>query len=240
VTVHPRSDWTGVRAADSNPFTPSEIRGTVIHWNGPAVPRSALTDPRNYLEGVRRYHTSTKGWSDIAYNLAVDQTGDVWVLRGLDHRSAANGGTTVNARYVAVLAILGQGQEPTAAVLAGLRQAAGMVRDRYPHAPAVLGHVDVRPEPTACPGPHLSRAIDRGDLNPTGADVELDDRIKISDDEDRSVRHILRTLFTDAREIKARLDALEQRPATGGGVDAGVIARANAAELAARLARPAP
>jgi hypothetical protein len=216
------------------------VRGAAIHWNGPAVPRSALTDPRNYLEGVRRYHTSTKGWSDIAYNLAVDQTGDVWVLRGLDHRSAANGGTTVNARYVAVLAILGEGQEPTDAMLAGLRHAAGMVRDRYPHAPAVLGHVDVRPEPTACPGPHLSRAIDRGDLNPTGADVELDDRIKISDDEARSVRHILRTVIVLARDMDARLKALEEPAPSGGGVDAGVIARANAAELAARLARPAP
>lgn len=165
MTVHPRADWTKVPATDAHPLASDYVRGTAIHWNGPPVPVSALTDPRAYLEGVRRYHRS-KSWSDIAYNLAVDQNGDVWVLRGLRHMSAANGDNEVNARYVAVLAIIGQGQKPTLKMLAGLRDVVTMVRAEYPRAMFVKTHNQVRPAATACPGPDLTRAVDAGDLEP--------------------------------------------------------------------------
>jgi len=164
--MHPRSDWTSTPAANAHPFDPSKVEGVAVHWNGPAVPQSALTDPRSYLEGVRRYHVNTPGWSDIAYNLAADQTGDAWDLRGLAHMSGANGDTDANTRFVAVLAILGQGQEPTEAMLDGIRFAVGMTREKYPHAQAVKTHNQVRPAATACPGPHLTRAVNAGVLQP--------------------------------------------------------------------------
>ena len=200
MTIHPRSDWTAEPAADAWPLTPAEVEGVVVHYNGPAVPVSALTDPRAYLEAVRRYHTG-KGWSDFAYNLAVDQTGAVWVGRGLRHRSAANGDTDTNRRYVAVLAIVGEGQKPTRAMLAGLRTAVRLTRTAYPKALDIRGHKDVRPGPTACPGPDLTDAIRTGKLEPRPTldrsillDAYLRDRRSLIAHHPRAVRRLRRAL----------------------------------------------
>jgi hypothetical protein len=174
VTLHPRSDWTTVKAANAHPLNPDVVRGTAVHWNGPAVPASALTDPRAYLEGVRRFHVNGNGWSDIAYNLAVDQTGDLWVLRGLGHMSAANGDTEQNTKWLAVLCIIGQGQTPSARMLAGLAAAVELVRDRYPNARGITTHAAIRPEPTACPGPDLKAAVASGLTTPEDDVTEAD------------------------------------------------------------------
>jgi hypothetical protein len=155
MTLHPRRDWTSTPAADAHPFEPTAVRGTAVHWNGPPVPESALTDPRSYLEGVRRFHVGTNGWSDIAYNFAVDQRGDIWTLRGMRHMSGANGDSTVNAQWVAVLAIIGVGQKPSPSMLEGIKTVAGMVRDEYPRGDRVTTHQAIRPTSTACPGPDL-------------------------------------------------------------------------------------
>ncbi len=166
MTVHPRTDWTAVKAADAHPFAAMYVKGAAIHWNGPAVPQTALSDPRSFLEGVRRFHTTTRNWSDIAYNFAVDQQGGIWTLRGMRHMSAANGDTTTNTKYVAVYAILGEGQSPSRKMLRSLGEVVGMVRAEYPRATAVVTHQQIRPGSTACPGPHLIRAVDQGTLRP--------------------------------------------------------------------------
>jgi hypothetical protein len=183
VTVHPRRDWTSVPAANSNPVVRSLLDGVANHWNGPAVPRSAFTDPRSYLEGVRRFHVHDKGWSDIAYNLAVDQTGDIWILRGLDYQSGANGATDVNDRFLAILFILGEGQKPSAQMLAGGREAVAMFRAKYPTATKIVTHHAIRPDPTACPGPDLTRETNAGTFEPETQepDVQLTDKITVPD-----------------------------------------------------------
>ena len=176
MTLHPRSDWTSVPAANAHPFEPSQVKGLCVHWNGPPVPRSAFTDPRAYLRALRRFHVNTNGWSDIAYNFAVDQTGDVWVLRGMRHRSSANGNLRVNARWVAVLAIIGQGQHPSSHMLGGIRRVAAMTRRAYPRGKAVTTHRAIRPEPTACPGPDLTRWVNATDF--TEDDMTREEMIK--------------------------------------------------------------
>lgn len=166
MTFHPRSDWTSHPAVDSNPASVREVKGVAIHWNGPAVPKSALTDPRNFLEGVRRFHVGTRKWSDIAYNLAVDQNGDVWQLRGLGFQSAANGTAELNDEYLAIFCIIGEGQVPSAAMVAGVRKAVRRFRRRYPLARAIVGHGDIRPGGTECPGPQLRAHLAAGELVP--------------------------------------------------------------------------
>ena len=166
MTFHRRKDWTTAPAANARRFPKLGARGIAIHWNGPAVPKSALKDPRNYLEGVRRYHVFSNRWSDFAYNLAVDQNGDIWQGRGLGWQSAANGNTYLNGRYVAILAILGEGQEPSPAMIRGLRKAILRSRLRHPLARKTVGHGDIRPGGTECPGPDLRRRIHAGNLKP--------------------------------------------------------------------------
>lgn len=183
MTYRPRKAWTNEPAADVHPFYPPAVEGVAVHWNGPSVPVAALADPRQFLRGVWRFHTS-KGWSDIGYNLAVDQQGDVWELRGLGHRSAANGNTDLNARFVAVFAVIGEDQQPSDRMLAGVRQAVTLTRQRYPKATRIVGHKDIRPGDTACPGPALYRALKNREFEPPPPlkellDMKLTDTVRI-------------------------------------------------------------
>jgi hypothetical protein len=171
--IRPRSDWTSTTSGCTTEFVPSEVDGVAVHWNGTWVTLS----PDAQLRADRNFHVNTRGWCDIAYNLAVDQNGDVWVCRGLDLRSSANGSLDSNRRYVAVVALLGQNadgsavQVPTPAMLDGLRKAVEIVRWKYPQATEIKTHNDVRPSATACPGPHLTAAVHNGALNPETSDM---------------------------------------------------------------------
>src|SRR3954470_17111556 len=103
-----RSDWTShPRPAQGQLLVPGDVDGLAVHWNGPPVSAGAARGFRDavaeLLEGGRRLHTATRGWSDIAYNFAVDNAGRRWPLRGWDRRSAANGDIGPNQRYGAVL-----------------------------------------------------------------------------------------------------------------------------------------
>lgn len=158
-----RSDWTTSKPADARRVMRPFLRGTAIHWVGPAVPAAVYAGDEaavaQYLRGVLRYHLS-KGWSDIAYNLAVDTQGRVWDLRGLQFQPGANGDDHVNTSHLAVVALIGEGQRPTPEMLVGLRKAVRKVRLHYPiRGVEVVGHRDIRPTPTACPGRPLYLAI---------------------------------------------------------------------------------
>ena len=166
MTFHPRTDWTKTPAADAHRVDPDALRGVAIHWNGPAVPKSALKDPRSYLEGVRRFHTGVREWSDIAYNFAVDQNGDVWELRGRGHKSGANGDEHVNTTHLAILCVIGEGQIPSPAMVAGVGRAVARVRAKYPQARQVVGHCDLRVAGTACPGKRLYNHVESGAFRP--------------------------------------------------------------------------
>lgn len=118
---------------------------------------------------MRRYHVKNNGWSDIAYNLAVDNAGRIWDLRGLGHLSAANGDEDVNMKYLAIVALIGEGQKPTPEMLIGIRKAVRMCRIRYPRrCKEIVGHRDIRPEPTTCPGRRLYAEIGAGTFRVLG------------------------------------------------------------------------
>ncbi|WP_143447868.1 hypothetical protein [Kineosporia sp. R_H_3] len=88
---------------------------TLKDYDGPKAPTLQHTADR--LEAWRVFHTQVKGYSDIAYQVAIDQAGRILVLHGLSHRSAANGDAAVNRRYGAVLLIVGAAEEPSPAML---------------------------------------------------------------------------------------------------------------------------
>lgn len=161
-----RTSWTTI-AADGDPIDPAELIGVALHWPGSKATFGPLPAARvaRYLQQVRDYHVTHNGWADIAYQVAVDQTGHVWDCRGITLRSAANGNTTVNARYGAVLFLVGENEPPTDAALEAFRtwRTADWLT-AYPRATAVVGHAQVRPDPTECPGPALTALIHAGAL----------------------------------------------------------------------------
>jgi hypothetical protein len=158
----------------------SEVEGVAIHYTGSSKPlgstaTSALTARR--LEDERRFHTGAppqgRGWTDIAYQVAMDVEGRVFDCRGIGYRSAANGNATVNHEYGAVTWLLGVGDRPTAALVNAFREWRHEYwLPRYPRATKVVGHRDLYA--TACPGDATYALIRSGALT-KGDDVPLTD-----------------------------------------------------------------
>jgi len=128
------------------------------------------------LRGWQNYHMDVRGWSDIAYQIAIDQAGRAWTLRGLNIRSAANGDADVNLRFGAFLLVLAPGEQPSAAMIATTKGVIVDFRKRFPSARLQpYGHRDVRPrnsageQTTDCPGPIAEALIQSGKFTPTAS-----------------------------------------------------------------------
>jgi hypothetical protein len=177
----PRTAWTATaRPSGLTAFVAAAVSGMALHWPGTT---GVIGDPGSKsiagrLDGYRRYHVTPEprghGWRDIAYSVAVDQAGRVWDLRGLDVRSAANGTAELNRVWLGVLLLLGPGEQPTAQMVAALRWLRNsLVLPRYPRAVKVVGHRDIRPEPTDCPGPAVTALIRSGAITKTPAKTPM-------------------------------------------------------------------
>lgn len=165
----PRSEWEA-RTPEGGPglLDPDHVEGVAVHWPGteshtPILSKAAVASA---LRGWQAYHMDGRGWSDIAYQVAVDQAGRAWSLRGFRTQSGANGNEDVNERYGAVLLVLVQGEEPSAAMKATTRAVIADFRRMYPKGTAIKGHRDVRPAGTDCPGPAAYAALVRGEFTP--------------------------------------------------------------------------
>lgn len=173
MTTYSRADW-GARPARSGPgpLDARKVIGLVFHW--PAMSKSVrgFAAVAAALRAWQAYHMG-KGWSDIAYQVAVDQDGNRWILRGLDTQSAANGDADVNEEHGAILLILAPGEVPSAAMI---REVQNVVRDHrrlFPNSHDLLGHDEVRAEATACPGPIVQGFLETGVFEPGPTPREL-------------------------------------------------------------------
>jgi hypothetical protein len=152
-----RVEW-GARAPRSvNALKTDLVKGVVIHHSETSccgIDTAEFENTSAALRSIQNFHMDTRGWADIAYNLAVDARGVIYGLRGIGNRSAANGTSATNDAYVAVMALGSYGNvEPSAALVSGLATAVKTVRAKYPKALELRGHRDVRS--TDCPGSKL-------------------------------------------------------------------------------------
>lgn len=106
-----RSDW-GARAPKSTPrkVSWSAIKIADVHWPASASVGTSRDAVAGALRGWQKFHQDVRGWQDIAYNVAVDQAGRVWELRGWD---VQDGGVAGRSDDVTVLAVIGMGDTPT-------------------------------------------------------------------------------------------------------------------------------
>jgi hypothetical protein len=179
VQIITRGGWTRTPRPDSllAPLNASEVRGVAVHWTGgPALGSSpTLAQSVHRLEAYRRLHVTAepagRGWSDIAYSAAVDQSGRVFDARGIDVRSAANGDQPANRSHGAVLFLIGQDDHPTVSAVEAFRawRRAVWLR-RWPAATGVVGHRDLHA--TECPGAPLYRLVSSGQLSEGPAPLE--------------------------------------------------------------------
>lgn len=185
--TYSRSEW-GARPARGGPglLYGSTVESIALHWPAMTKPIRGVENVKAALRGWQIFHQDTRGWSDIAYQEAVDQDGNRYVLRGLDVQSGANGDTGTNKANGAVLLILAPGEQPTPAMMKAVRRVVADHRRLFPRSRGVKGHADVRPEPTACPGPIVLGLIRTGAFEP---------------DNTKPLRKALTTATREARKI---------------------------------------
>jgi hypothetical protein len=167
MTYYSRSDW-GARHANGGPgkLSPVKVEGIALHWPAMSRPLRDFASVAAALRGWQNYHMDDLGWSDIGYQEAIDQNGNVYELRGILTQSGANGNQDVNQRFGALLLILAPGEKPSPAMLGAVQGRIKTMRFRYPRAKRIVGHNEVRPEATACPGPITQDLIKAGAFEP--------------------------------------------------------------------------
>jgi hypothetical protein len=185
----------------------SRVKGAVIHWPGTtsSKPITSQAAVASALRGWQAYHMDERGWSDIAYQVAVDQAGRAWTLRGLRTQSGANGNNAANEDYGAILLVLVQGEAPSEAMKATTRAVIADFRKIYPNGTAIRPHADVRKEYTGdgtdCPGPAATAALRRGEFTP-----RTTEELSVSD-----IRAITDAITAGQRDLKASIDGLALR-----------------------------
>lgn len=162
-----RNEWRARRAeAGPGRLDPAKVEGIALHWPAMSRPVHGTDNVAAALRGWQEYHMDTNGWSDIGYQEAIDQAGNVYELRGLRIQSGANGSADVNQRFGALLLVLAPGEEPTPRMVSAVRRRIARHRHLFPNSDRIVGHQDVRPEPTACPGPLVEAGIRAGLYEP--------------------------------------------------------------------------
>lgn len=172
MTHYSRAEWGGRPPEDRYRLDPLKVKGVALHWPAMSTPKTSVAAVSATLRAIQRDHMDRRGWSDIAYQICVDQAGNTYGLRGLRYRSAANGDTDVNLEFGAFLLMVAIGETPTAALVKAVRARVSAHRNLFPRSRLIVGHDDIRPEPTACPGPQVSHLIDVGKFgDPKGLDL---------------------------------------------------------------------
>ena len=164
-----RKKW-GARPARPGPgkLDRAKVDGIALHWPGHAKPLTSVEDVKAALRGWQDYHMDDRGWSDIAYQEAIDQAGNVYRLRGRRRQPGANGDTDTNTRYGALLLVVATGETPSKALIKATRRRIKRHRRLFPNSGAVVGHGDIRPDPTECPGARIRALINDGAFTPKG------------------------------------------------------------------------
>lgn len=171
--THDRADWGAQRWA----FVPDVGRtlvpylyadGTllpwkrdkiVIHWGGNTDPDGSDDVPteaeeKAILRGWQRYHMDSRGWTDIAYNAGVGNTGSKYRLRGNNRSGATSGdydhdGIPENYEAFAIVWIGGSRGTPTEAAY---RAMAEIIEDIFAEQGEIPVTVHSDHKATACPG----------------------------------------------------------------------------------------
>ena len=154
-----RHEW-GARAPRNRTPLTNQVRGVALHWVGVKV----SGDPLKLVKGIQTYHQDTRGWFDIAYNVACSQDGRAIECRGWRTRSGANGSSKLNRHYAAILCLIGPDQKPTDEMVDAIRDQIAAFRRVFPKATEIVAHGDL--QATACPGADIKALLEIGAFDP--------------------------------------------------------------------------
>lgn len=162
-----RSKWTSSRNGRAGrPLRASGMLGIALHYpasGNVSFGRLSQAAVAAKLRGWRNYHINGNGWADIGYNFAIDQKGRVWDLTSWN--VGAHAGSVGNTRYVGILLVLGNNEQPSSAMIRAIKGfRTKTVLKRYPRATRIKGHQQVPGNSTACPGRPVMALIRSGKL----------------------------------------------------------------------------
>lgn len=171
MTYYERRQWGAAANRGRRRLDPDQVEGIALHWPGTTTRYHTPEGVKAALRSWQRQHMDTDqlapgGASDIAYQIAIDNRGNTYQLRGLRHRSGANGDQDVNQRFGAFLLVLAEDEQPTQALIDTVRNRVARFRHIFPLGLQVVGHQDIRHDPTACPGAAVERLLKAGVFNP--------------------------------------------------------------------------
>lgn len=162
--IKPRDSWTDTDAGGASQDADDQL-GIACHWPGTTADRyGQLREAQvvSLLNGWRNYHVNVRGWSDIGYNYAIDTSGRIWELRGMNRigaHSASDENPGANDNWVGVLFIVGEKESVPAVMVQAFRWLRTQILKRFPKGTRVVGHRQVKGAETACPGPEVMEVM---------------------------------------------------------------------------------
>ena len=139
-----RAEW-GARQRSYINFIQLPTPRLFIHHTGDDRQGSSIRAHQNY-------HMDTKGWSDLAYSLMVDDKGVVYEGRGIGVQGGHTAGYNRTSHAICLFGNF-QNHPATAAALQTVVKLAKLGRDKKWWVPTLHGHRDVAS--TSCPGNYV-------------------------------------------------------------------------------------
>ena len=222
--IHPRADWGARAATRASKLTPSKIGIVDVHWPG-SKGRLARDRPgvAKALRGWQDYHMNGHGWSDIAYNIAVDLAGEVWELRGWD---AVDGGVASRSDDVTILLVMGDRDQMTDAMKSSVLWVMAEWDRRFGRKLRRTHHGALTQ--TDCPGPEATAWSKAGFPAPNTNTNTMEDDMPLSDDD---LKKIYSTVWNGGPGM-----GLIPQHAEGGGAWPSTILGAATARIAQQIA----
>lgn len=160
-----REDWDDRGVGEKvHPFT-TVVKGAYIHHPAAGnviLANESVEQTMARLRSYRRQHTEDQGWHDIGYQVAFDQRGFSYQLRGADMESGANGGAESNDEATSFLLLLGEGEKPSPEMIKAVNGFLAQQKDVFPESKFIRGHRESPDAKTSCPGPIVMAEIQNG------------------------------------------------------------------------------
>lgn len=130
--IRPRDDWASDRPP-KGPLGDEDVRFLIVHHSASHNGHTGSETPA-ILRSFYDFHTSERGWNDIAYNFLIDSGGGIWEGReGSLDGPVAGDATGGNQGFSQLVCIIGDysSAQPTPASLTALVELLTWLAERY-------------------------------------------------------------------------------------------------------------